>query len=75
MVQESGITPCALARMELGDFVERGDAVVYLTDPFGRVLEILIAPADGNFLVQTEYPVVNSGVRVATLGTDYREFI
>jgi len=56
---------------ELGDFIKKGDAVVDVTDPFGRVLETLNAPSDGILWLKTEYPMISSGMNAGRLGCDY----
>ncbi len=57
---------------ELGDFIKKGDAVVDVTDPFGRVLETLKAPSDGILWLKTEYPMISSGMNAGRLGCDYK---
>jgi predicted deacylase len=60
-------------KTELGDKIEKGGIIADITDPFGKVLESIVAPEDGILWNKSEYPMVSSGEIVAGLGTHIRE--
>ena len=59
-------------KVELGDILKENDVILDVTDPFGRVLETITAPKEGIIWTIREFPMVSTGERVVTLGTDYK---
>jgi predicted deacylase len=59
-------------KVELGDIVKEGDVILEVTDPFGRAMENIKTPKDGIIWTFREYPMVSTGERVVTLGTEYK---
>ncbi len=53
----------------LGALLEKGDLLAEIRDPFGHVVEHIAAPVKGVFWSHPPYPMVCSGQRVATIGT------
>lgn len=59
-------------RAKLYDHLEKGDPVADVTDPFGDVLETLVAPDESIFWSHTLRPAAATGECVATLGKNVR---
>ena len=59
-------------RAQLYDVLQKGDPVVDVTDPFGKVLETLVAPEESVMWSKALRPMVASGECVATLGKNIR---
>jgi len=59
-------------KVELGDIVKPSDVILEVTDPFGKVVETITAPKDSIIWTIREFPMVSTGERVVTLGTDYK---
>ncbi len=49
------------AKKKLGDTVRKGEAMAYISDPFGEVEEVVEAKADGIIIGRANMPVVNRG--------------
>tara|TARA_Y100000588_G_scaffold388295_1_gene488166 strand:+ start:4542 stop:5513 length:972 start_codon:yes stop_codon:yes gene_type:complete len=59
-------------RARLYDHLRKGDAVADVTDPFGEVLETLVAPEESIFWSHALRPAVATGECVGTLGKNVR---
>jgi predicted deacylase len=59
-------------RAELYDVLEKGDPIADITDPFGDVLETLVAPKASVMWSKALRPMVATGECVATLGKNIR---
>ena len=59
-------------RARLYDHLRKGDAVADVTDPFGEVLETVVAPEESIFWSHTLRPAVATGECVGTLGKNVR---
>ena len=57
---------------QLYDHLQKGDPVVDVTDPFGKVLETICSPAESVMWSSNLRPMVASGECVATLGKNIR---
>ena len=60
-------------RAQLYDVLQKGDPVVDVTDPFGEVLETLVAPEESVMWSKALRPMVATGECVATLGKNIRK--
>ena len=59
---------------DLGDRVERGEALFEITDPFGQVKETVTADSSGILWRHRRLPQVASGEYVCSVGTDIDEY-
>ena len=59
-------------KAELYDHLQKGDPVAEITDPFGDVLETLVAPEESILWSQCLRPMVASGESVGNLGKNIR---
>jgi predicted deacylase len=59
-------------RAQLYDVLEKGDPIADITDPFGEVLETLVAPEESIMWSKALRPMVATGECVATLGKNIR---
>lgn len=59
-------------RAQLYDVLEKGDPIADITDPFGEVLETLVAPEESVMWSKALRPMVATGECVATLGKNIR---
>lgn len=57
-------------RKPLGARLKKGDPLAEIRDPFGHIVENVLSPADGVFWAHPPYPMVCTGQKIATLGTD-----
>ena len=60
-------------RAQLYDVLQKGDPVADVTDPFGKVLETLVAPEESIMWSKALRPLVATGECVATLGKNIRK--
>lgn len=59
-------------RASLYDHLQKGDPLADVTDPFGNVLETIVAPEDSVYWSRALKPTVASGGFVATVGKNVR---
>jgi len=59
-------------RAQLYDVLQKGDAIADVTDPFGEVLETLVAPEESIVWSKALRPMVATGECIATLGKNIR---
>ena len=59
-------------RAQLYDVLQKGDPIADVTDPFGEVLETVVAPEESIVWSKALRPMVATGECIATLGKNIR---